>query len=241
MSSDAGAHKTSYADVKAVIRQMIEAGGWKPGVKLPSERELETRFDCARLTVRRALQELQSEGLIVRRHGSGSYVADLMPISNILTIKDIHQEIVDRGHLHDSRVLSHRSMKATAAVASAMQIDPGDEVFFCEVLHFENGIPLQLEERYVNPSIVPDFLKLDLDTHTPSSYLFARAPLTAAEQVVEAVNADSTLARHLGVASGEALLRVSRRTLSQGRVASIARLYHPGKSYRLIGAFSADH
>ena len=90
---------------------LIEAGGWQPGVRLPSERELEARFHCARLTVRRALQELQSEGLVIRRHGSGSYVADLVPISNILTIKDIHREIVDRGHRHDSRVLARRTVR----------------------------------------------------------------------------------------------------------------------------------
>jgi GntR family histidine utilization transcriptional repressor len=241
MQPDASSHKTSYADVKTAIRQLIEAGGWKPGVRLPSERELEARFNCARLTVRRALQELQIEGLVVRRHGSGSYVADLVPISNILTIKDIHREIVDRGHRHDSRVLSRKRMRASPAIASAMELQSGDEVFFCEVLHFENGAPLQLEERYINPSVVPDFLSLDLDTRTPSSHLFSRAPLTAAEQIVEAVNADRSKARHLQVEPGEALLRVSRRTLSQGRVASIARLYHPGKSYRLMGAFSADN
>ena len=239
MSLDASGQKTGYGEVKAAIRAMIERGGWKPGVKLPSERELEGQFGCARLTVRRALQELQAEGLIERRHGSGSYVADLQPISSVLTVKDVHQEIVERGHRHSIRVLSARRLKANAAIADAMRVPRQSDVFCCEVLHLENGVPIQFEERFINPEVIPDFLDLDLASHTASSYLFARAPLTAAEQVIEAVNAEPALARHLGVADGAALLRVSRRTVSQGKVASIARLYHPGHSYRLIGSFSS--
>ena len=115
-----------------------------------------------------------------------------------------------------------------------------DAVFGCELLHYENGQPIQFEERFVHPLVVPDFLTLDLQAHTPSSVLFERAPLTAAEQVIEAVNALPALAAHLGVDTGAALLRISRRTMSRGLVASVARLYHPGHAYRLMGAFSAD-
>ena len=237
---DTASHKTGYGEVKAAIRAMIEQGGWKPGVKLPSERDLESRFGCARLTVRRALQELQADGLIERRHGSGSYVADLQPISNVLSVKDVHQEIVERGHRHTSQVLSAYRLKATAAIADALRVPRHSNVFCCEVLHLENGVPIQLEERFINPEVIPDFLSLDLTSHTASSYLFARAPLTAAEQVIEAVNAGPALARQLGVVEGAALLRVSRRTVSRGKVASIARLYHPGHSYRLIGSFSNE-
>lgn len=230
--------KNGYEDVKYAIRQAIEQGGWKPGFKLPSERELVEQFKYARMTVRRALQELQAEGLIERRHGSGSYVADLQPISNILSVKDIREEIDGRGHTHSSVVLLQTSIEASAAIAQAMQCAPGATVFCCQVLHLENGVPVQFEERFINPEVVPDFLSLDLAAQTASGHLFERAPLTAAEQVVEAVNAEAALAAHLRTEVGAALLRVSRRTVSQGRVASIARLYHPGSSYRLIGVFS---
>jgi GntR family histidine utilization transcriptional repressor len=232
------AARNGYEDVKAAIRQAIEQGGWKPGYKLPSERELVDQFKVARMTVRRALQELQAEGLIERRHGSGSYVADLQPISNILSVKDIREEIDARGHTHRSVVLLQTSLKASTPIAQAMQCAPGDTVFCCQVLHLENDVPVQFEERFINPEVMPDFMALDLAQQTPSGHLFERAPLTAAEQVVEAVNAEPALAAHLRIDPGAALLRVSRRTVSQGRVASIARLYHPGHSYRLIGVFS---
>lgn len=239
MATESARQKTNYTEVKAAIREAIEHGGWKPGFKLPSERELVEQFKYARMTVRRALQELQAEGLIERRHGSGSYVADLQPISNILSVKDIREEIAGRGHRHTSVVLLQTRLKAGKQIAEAMRCAPDIGVFCCQVLHFENGTPIQFEERFVNPEVVPDFLSLDLDAQTASHHLFERAPLTAAEQVVEAVNADALLAGHLRIAPGAALLRVSRRTVSQGRVASIARLYHPGATYRLIGVFSA--
>ena len=70
-----------YATVKASLRERIARGGWQPGVRLPSERELVQEFGCARMTVHRALRELEEEGLIERRQGSGSFVAELHPIS----------------------------------------------------------------------------------------------------------------------------------------------------------------
>jgi GntR family transcriptional regulator, histidine utilization repressor len=231
---------TIRADVESTIRKSIENGGWKPGFRLPAERELAGTYGCARMTVRLALRDLEAEGLIIRRHGSGTFVADLNPISSVLTIKDIGKEIVERGHSHHSTLLSRSRIGAGPDIAKAMHVATGTPVFRCEVIHYENSVPIQLEERFVNARLVPDFLALDLESHTVSSYLFERAPLTGAQQVVEAVNADERLAAHLEVALGAALLLVSRQTTSQGEVASVARLYHPGHAYRLLGVFSTD-
>jgi len=228
-----------YEDVQSELRRAIEEGGWKPGYKLPSERELTERFNCARMTVRRALQELEALGLISKRHGSGSYVADLQPMSNLLSIKDIRSEIAGRGHVHKSELITRKVIRANASLAASIGVPRGSRVFKCELVHYENGIPVQLEERFVNPDVVPDFMALDLNAQTPSSYLFVHAPLTAAEQVVEAINADDVVAAHLKIEIGAAVLKVSRRTISKGKVASLAHLYHPGNCYRIIGEFSA--
>lgn len=225
-------------DIKASIRQRIAEGGWQPGMKLPSERELVQQFGCARMTVHHALRELEDEGLIERRQGSGSYVAQLHPISNVLQVRDIHEEIAERGHVHVTRVLTVEKLKASAEIATAMRLRKGSTVFHVRLVHVENGVPIQLEDRHVNPALAPDFMARDFTQVTPSAVLFAHAPLTEAEQVVEAVLADAEQARALDVPAGSALLMVSRRTVSQGAVASVARLYHPGSRYRLIGHFS---
>jgi GntR family histidine utilization transcriptional repressor len=119
-----------------------------------------------------------------------------------------------------------------------MRLRKGANVFRCRLLHLENGVPIQYEDRHVNPALAPDLLERDFTAVTPSAVLFTHAPLTEAEQVVEAVIATPEQARLLDVPEGSALLMVSRRTVSQGRVASIARLYHPGSRYRLVGSFS---
>ena len=227
-----------YAAVKASLRQRIAEGGWQPGARLPSERELVQEFGCARMTVTRALRELEEEGLIDRRQGSGSFVAELHPISNLLKVRDIADEIAERHHAHTTRACSATRVAADAATALAMRLPRGTVLFHVQLVHCENGLPIQFEDRFVNPALAPDLLSLDFTRVTPSALLFAHAPLTEAEQVVEAVPATAELARHLDVAVGSALLRVSRRTVSQGVVASVARLYHPGARYRIVGRFS---
>jgi GntR family histidine utilization transcriptional repressor len=205
------------AVVKAALRERIARGGWQPGVRLPSERELVQEFGCARMTVHRALRELEEEGLQVR---------------------DIHDEILERGHEHTTRVCHVGREKADARIAEAMRLARATPVYRVELVHLENGVPIQLEDRHVNPALAPDLLERDFTRVTPSFVLFEHAPLTEAEQVVEAVLASAAQARALDVAPGSALLMVSRRTVSQGAVASIARLYHPGARYRLVGHFS---
>jgi GntR family histidine utilization transcriptional repressor len=228
----------SYETVKTSIEERIAAGGWQAGVRLPSERELVQEFGCARMTVHRALRELEDEGLIERRQGSGSYVAELHPISNLLQVRDIHDEIAERGHQHTTQVCSVERERASADIAAAMRVRKGSAVFHCRLVHLENGVPIQYEDRHVNPLLAPDLLGRDLTLVTPSAVLFEHAPLTEAEQVIEAVLATPEQARLLDVQPGSALLMVSRRTVSQGQVASIARLYHPGTRYRLVGSFS---
>ena len=98
-------------------------------------------------------------------------------------------------------------------------------------------VPRTTDSTHRNP-VADNLLERDFTQVTPSHVLFEHAPLTEAEQVVEAVLADAEQARLLEVAPGSALLMVSRRTVSQGAVASVARLYHPGARYRLIGRFA---
>ena len=66
-----------YATIKAALRERIAEGGWQPGVRLPSERELVQTFGCARMTVHRALRELEEEGLIERRQGTILFTASM--------------------------------------------------------------------------------------------------------------------------------------------------------------------
>lgn len=226
-----------YLQMKNEIRNCIATGKWKPGERVPSENELAAQYDVSRMTANRVLRELTVEGLIERVQGVGSFVMELHPISSFLHVRDIKEEIIERGHQHSSAVLAMKTMKCDSKLAAALQLKLNAPAFMAQVVHFENGIPIQFEERFVNPAVCPDFLDLDFSVETPSHYLFERAPLTEAEQVVEAVIADESTAEALHIGEGAPCLLVRRRTFSGANVASLAKLFHPGSRYQLVGKF----
>ena len=151
----------AYEQVKAWVRQHIGSGRWKPGDPVPSEAALMQQFGISRMTVNRALRELAAEGLVTRVQGSGTRVAQLHRISSHLTIRDIHEEVVERGHVHTTRVLAVEPEKADAALARRSGLRTGAPVFHTVLVHLENGVPIQYEDRYVNPAAAPGYLETD--------------------------------------------------------------------------------
>src|SRR5438132_13799945 len=103
------------------------------------------QFGMSRMTVNRALRELAGEGLVTRVQGSGRRVAQLHRISSRLTIRDIHEEVTERGHVHTARVLLVAREKARTGLARSMQLKAGAPVFHTVIVHMENGVPIQYE------------------------------------------------------------------------------------------------
>ena len=102
----APASHAPYSRVKDFLKSGLASGHWVPGDQMPSEAELVQQFSVSRMTVGRALRELQAEGLVTRVQGVGSFAAHLSRVSSTLTIRDLHDEIVARGHTHQATVLS---------------------------------------------------------------------------------------------------------------------------------------
>ncbi|MGH6640721.1 MAG: UTRA domain-containing protein, partial [Polaromonas sp.] len=204
----------AYGQVKAFIKKRISAGTWRPGDPVPSEAVLMQQFGVSRMTVNCALRELMGEGLVTRIQGSGTFVAELDRISSILTIRDIHEEVTGRGHVHTSRVLLAESEKASADLARTLGLRTGARVFHTILIHLENGVPIQYEDRYVNPMAAPDYLKTDFTETTPTHHLLAEAPLTEASYSIEACQPTALEAKHLDIKSSEACLAMMRRTVS---------------------------
>ena len=133
----------AYEQVKAYIRSRVSSGEWKPGDAVPSEAELQNLFKISRMTVHRALRELAAEGMVTRIQGSGTRVANLHRIASRLTIRDIHDEVAERGNAHSTQVLLVAKEKAVASVAGALGLRTGVKVFHTMLIHFENGMPIQ--------------------------------------------------------------------------------------------------
>ena len=130
-----------------------------------------------------------------------------------------------------------RAEPAPAALAAQLGVTPGSTVFHTLIVHFENGVPLQCEDRYVNPASAPDYLGVDFAHTTPTQYLLQVAPFREAEYSIEAAAPTAQEARLLGIAPTDACLIVVRRTLNRGVPITLARLVHPGARYMLHGEF----
>jgi GntR family histidine utilization transcriptional repressor len=229
----------AYEQVKAWIKQHIGSGQWKPGDPVPSEAALMQQFGISRMTVNRALRELAAEGLVTRIQGSGTRVAQLHRISSRLTIRDIHEEVVERGHVHTTRVILAEREKAGAEVALSLGLRAGATVFHTVLIHMENGVPIQYEDRYVNPTAAPDYLDTDFTETSPTLHLLRHAPLTEASYSIEACLSTAPEAKALAIKRTEPCLVMMRRTVSGAHVASIARLVYPGTRYSFAGQFQA--
>jgi GntR family transcriptional regulator, histidine utilization repressor len=229
----------AYERVKAWIRRHIASGRWKPGDPVPSEAALIERFGISRMTVNRALRELAAEGMVTRVQGSGTRVAALHRISSRLTIRDIHEEVVERGHVHSSRVLHCAKEKAAADLARALGLRTGAAVFHTVLVHLENGVPIQYEDRFVNPAAAPRYLETDFTRTSPTLHLLQHAPLTEANYSIEAGLPSAEEAKALEIRRAEPCLVMNRRTVSGALAASVARLVYPGTRYSFAGQFQA--
>lgn len=226
-----------FAQVKQFLRQGLSEGRWPPGAQMPSEAELVAQFGVSRMTVNRALRELQSEGWIQRTQGVGTFAAPLDRVSSTLTIRDLHEEIESRGHQHEARVHLQRKERATPALAQQLGLRVGGTVFHTLIVHRENGVPLQCEDRYVNPACAPHYLQADFSRITPTQYLFEHTSLRSADYSIEAGEATAQEASLLCIATHTPCLIVVRRTFAREGAITIARLVHPGSRYQLSGAF----
>lgn len=226
-----------YARVKAYLKRELARGRWKPRTQMPSESELVRQFRVSRMTVNRALRELQSEGLVNRVQGVGTFAAQLHRVSSTLTIHDLHQEIVERGHQHDTEVHLAREEKATAAVAQRLGVKPGGRVFHTLMVHREAGVPLQCEDRYVNPECAPEYLSVDFTKMTPTHYLLEVAPSWEAQYAIEANTPTVQEAKLLKIGRSKPCLIIVRRTANQGTPITYVRLVHPGSRYQIEGHF----
>ena len=150
-----------YAKVKDHILSNIRSGAWEPGRRVPSENELVESFGISRMTANRALRELTAEGFLNRVPGVGTFVKEAPALSSLMELRNIAEEIAQRGHRHSSRLVSKREVESNPALAEEFEDKALKRLYHLVMVHEENGVPVQLEDRYVNPRAVPDFLDAD--------------------------------------------------------------------------------
>ncbi|TGG94208.1 histidine utilization repressor [Natronospirillum operosum] len=235
MKAQAG-QSPRYRVIKEFLTERIHNGEFAPNHQIPPEEQLARDFGVSRMTANRAIRELVQEGYLIRQVGLGTFVTDRKAESPLQDIRNIAEEVRLRGHEYDNRVLICEAIKADDEVALRLGVRVSSRVFHSIIVHRENGVPIQLENRYVNPRWVPHYLDTDFSRHTPNEVLVASCPISDLEHIVEAVLPDAETAEWLEIGRDEPCLSVIRRTWSNEHLISYARLLHPGDRYKLRSA-----
>jgi len=225
----------AFQTIKDHVLRQIHQGVWREGDAIPGEEALARTFGVSRMTVNRALRELSAEQVLERVQGSGTFVAQQKFLATLVELRNIADEITTRGHRHSSELQLLARTRAGDALARQMGLAPRTTVFHSVILHFENDAPLQVEDRYVNPHVAPDYLKQDFTHFTPNAYLMRVAPLQGVDFEIEADTPAENVRHLLRMAEGEFCLVLRRMTRSMGQVASVASMWHPAKRYRFTG------
>lgn len=227
----------AYQRVKQHVLERIQNGQWKEGDAIPGEEALAREFGVSRMTVNRAIRELSDEQIVERVQGSGTYVAQQKYQSTLVAIRNIAEEIAARGHQHRSELHKLERVKAGEALGRAFGVKSEATLFHSVVVHFENGQPIQVEDRHVNPEVAPDYLAQDFTSQTPNAYLMRVAPLQGVSFAIEACLPPAGIGEMLAMPANEPCLVLRRQTRSMGRVASVAAMWHPASRYQFTGSF----
>lgn len=224
-----------YQQIKNYLLRQIQNGTWREGEVIPSEVALARQFSASRMTVNRAVKELTADNVLERIQGSGTYVAHRKYQATLVAIKNIADEVRGRGHEHSSKLLLLERSVASDTQAIQFEVEPGHVLFHSLIVHFDNQVPIQYEDRWVNASVAPDYMSLDFSVSTPNEHLMRVAPLQGVKYSIEAVNAPPDIARYLAVSRNEACLVLYRTTYALDQVASVVTMWYPGSRYQFEG------
>jgi GntR family transcriptional regulator len=225
----AAAFSPLYQQIKALLVMALDAGEWKPGEAIPSEIELAARFQVSQGTVRKAVDELAAENLLLRRQGKGTFVAThLEPRVRFRFLRLAPNEGAPEPA--QSKVLDCRRLRAAADVARALEIKSGDPVVAIRRLLSFSNTPTVIDDIYL-PGALFKGLTADLlnDYSGPLYGLFESEfgiNMVRAEEKIRAVTAPDDVARALGVAPSIPLLCVERISYTYGNRPVELRIGH---------------
>ena len=221
--------KTLHAEVKRRIVGSLSEGRWKHGEAIPSEAALARRFKVSVGTVRRAVSELVAENVLVRRQGSGTYVAshtrDYM-LSVFFWIVDEE----DRKELPRVEVLSYAEARADAATAARLRLQPGAPVIRVRALQRIGGRPMMVDDIRIPRALFSELSEAAFRERGGTIYGFFQERFgVTVVRVVERLQARAAAARvsaALGLPAGAPVLRIERTAFTYGDAPVETRVRH---------------
>lgn len=230
-----------YKQLYRHIGGLVSSGNLTVDDQLPSEREIAELANVSRVTVRKAIAELVSDGLIEQRQGAGSFVlgnTDRFEQS-LSSLVSFTENLQARGITSSSRVILKGLFRPTATEAMVLGLSPHNQVARIHRLRSGDGVPMALEYSSLPEDVLPRPDKIDL-----SLYELLRARGTAptrAIQRVTAVNATAPVAEHLGLAEGAAVLQIERTAyLASGRPIEFTSGLYRSEIYDFVSELRLD-
>ena len=223
-----------YHQIKENITRQIVSGRWLSNHELPSENDLCAHFGVSRGTLRRALDDLENRGLIVRRQGRGTFVA--MPKFEGSVLGSYRNFRV--GALpHDpvSRLLGIERKRASSDMQRLLQLDRRDYVYSVRRVQFMGGVPITLSTSFIPAALAPGLAESDIEHDLFYGLLEQRYGLVflRAEEFLEPAIADDFVAQHLEVPEGAPVFLVERHSFTVGdKPGEFRQAYMRGDRYR---------
>lgn len=232
------AGQTLRSQVRERLREQIHSGQWLTGDKLPSEADLMARHQVSRITVRHALADLESEGLISRVQGKGSFVAPAAIVQDLSRLQGLAEALSRQGRTVRTEVLSWRSHPPLAEVRAALGLRKGQACMQLHTLRFADDHPLCENHTWIHPDAAQGLNVEALQQADLLTLYEARQGLRVVRATVD-IQADLATAAQcarLDLPAPSAILRVERTVYTQSdQVLHHERsTYHPNAfSYRL--------
>lgn len=231
-----------YRQIRERLVHSLQAGEWRPGESIPSELELAARYGVSQGTVRKAIDALSADHLLVRRQGRGTFVASHQEVRAQFRFLRLRP---DEGEPRQptSRFLECRRLRAPVEIARALDIKPGEAVVMIRrVLDFE-GVPTVLDEIWLPGAPFRGLTAERLNAYTGPLYGLLETEfgtrMTRASERLRAVAAGEDEAKVLGVAPGEPLLLVERVSSSYGdRPVEVRRGWYVTRAHHYFNELS---
>jgi GntR family transcriptional regulator len=234
-----GRTNTKQSETRSQVLDLIEQLG--VGEAIPSERQLSTTFGVSRLTVRAALDELVREGLLVRRHGSGTFVSE-PKIAQELTMTSFTEDMRRRGLSPGSRTLSLEVVPAGARLGRLLHVSPSEPIMVAKRVRLADRETMAIETLHVREAIVPGLTGADLESGSFYELLRERYGVSIAGgvQTIEPTVTNEEESAALGVPLHSPAFLFERFSRDEeGGVVEFVRSIYRGDRYRLVSDLSA--
>jgi GntR family transcriptional regulator len=232
-----------YHQIAQALRERIVAGGHGPGKRLDNQRSLAREFGVTLMTLRQALDLLERDGLIARRHGLGTFVARPSIDYDILHLRAFAGDLSALGEDVATRFVRSYRTAADRRVAGALGLGERAPVFVLERLRLVDGEPVSFQASYLPAAIGEEVSKADLGV-TPLRQVLSfklGIEITAAHETVSAVPLDRRAAREMGCRPGTAAFRSDRiSTGADGAPIVYDRVFIPGDRFRITRQLRYD-